>query len=811
MTALPQGQQSPLELLSDLALRDLRRSGLRDDTIAQAGIVMASDAALPAVARMRHNTGYLIPYRSVGGGGFYRLRLLGSLPEGTPKYIQTQGRENHLYIPPQLGEDWMDDPSQDLIITEGEKKALKAVQEGWATVALGGVDSWRTHRLVVPKDAITKAEGKKGGVGYAVKFDEKALKSLEQEVIEEFLDATWEGRQVHLVFDSDGEGAANEGVRRAAFELALWLEDRGARVDQVVLPGSDNGKVGLDDFLCSKEGKEAFRALLERGGTFPSPPNAKSWVRKLLDAQAGRKVLNRVARGVLACLDEHGERFRDEAGTSYYFDQQTKTLHAFRFDQTDIKGLRNTTFGTLLMREFGLGSTDGAALGRLADLFASVQPVTQIQPRSVAYARGTEEGLPDTLYWSISDSRMAVVRAEGISFHDNGYDGVLFRSGLTKAVDEESITAAIKMAIPGSLWRGALRSLNIEPMGNTLTEEETGDLLAIHFHLSPYWRGWRGMMLPVEICVAEPNSGKTFLYNLRKGVYTGYPSLNSPPREMKDWYATIVGGDGMWACDNASRFSRDVRESLSDELARITTEPSPSIETRMLYTTMDVARFGISSTFAVTAVDNPFHKPDLLQRALYWRQKVIMEGKRDGGWYDRQLQDRALWVANQLVVSQKFLVLVEAEWDETWKSHNRLKNYEQATILMGQAALGKSRSGMQALMRKHAKAMHDIIATADPIIEALHNFAEDMERQHLQTCPLQLMVMWATDSGFSSERSGLRVLHNAVSAGHYFTSHEHDIRESAGLEMYKKGNRTFIRLLKVLPTDLAKYADERDY
>ena len=120
-----------------------------------------------------------------------------------------------------------------LLITEGEKKALKATQEGFSCIGLVGVYGWK--------------DGKR----------ERLLPSLER--------IAWKDRQAIIVFDSDA--ADNPNVRDAESRLAKQLTDRGAIVRVVRLPGAAGAegkpqKVGLDDFLVAHDSAE-LRKLLD--------------------------------------------------------------------------------------------------------------------------------------------------------------------------------------------------------------------------------------------------------------------------------------------------------------------------------------------------------------------------------------------------------------------------------------------------------------------------------------------------------------------------------------------------------------------
>jgi hypothetical protein len=118
---------------------------------------------------------------------------------------------------------------------QGEKKALKANQEGFHCVGLGGI--WNFKR-----------KGEKG-------------------LIYDLLSIHFEGRKVYIVPDSDFN--SNSGVMAAVQVLGCELEKRGAQVYVIPLPSSGASKVGLDDFLV-KEGPKAFNSLPRLSLTDPA-------------------------------------------------------------------------------------------------------------------------------------------------------------------------------------------------------------------------------------------------------------------------------------------------------------------------------------------------------------------------------------------------------------------------------------------------------------------------------------------------------------------------------------------------------------
>lgn len=177
---------------------------------------------------------------------FYRVRYLDEATgfdsqtldaKGKPKkklrYAQPARTAPAAYFP--LGEPWPDiieDPEQSLILTEGELKALKGCKEGFLTIGLGGVYSWK---------------GQQFGLDLL-----PALKQID-----------WRRRNVYICFDSDYR--ENENVCHALSQLAEELYRYGAYVHMVNLPGGDEGqKWGLDDFLTfgGPDANDRFAQLL---------------------------------------------------------------------------------------------------------------------------------------------------------------------------------------------------------------------------------------------------------------------------------------------------------------------------------------------------------------------------------------------------------------------------------------------------------------------------------------------------------------------------------------------------------------------
>lgn len=199
-------------------LADLRKSGLNDEMKKLMGVYSARPADIQKLVGWnpeKVESVLVFPYP--GANGFCRVKVFPSYKDNdghTVKYLQKKGASSHLYVLPSVQE-MLRDPSKVVIITEGEKKAAKAVQEGLPTISIPGLWNW------VKRDT---CEG-----------------------IEDLDRIVWKGRSIIYVPDSDTWMRAD--LQKAVFALGKELERRGAEVTFLVLPQEGEEKVGLDDFL----------------------------------------------------------------------------------------------------------------------------------------------------------------------------------------------------------------------------------------------------------------------------------------------------------------------------------------------------------------------------------------------------------------------------------------------------------------------------------------------------------------------------------------------------------------------------------
>jgi hypothetical protein len=213
-------------------LADLRKSGLLDETIREAGIysVRPSDIIKKVGFNdTRIESVMAFPYLGCDGFEVYKIFP----PRDGLKYVQPKGSPNRLYIP-SLVKKILKNPSVPVCFTEGIKKALKACQEGIGCVAMSGLWNW--------------SDG-----------------SEEKHLIPDFGLIEWKGRTVCLIPDNDFEQPDRHGERRnsreAVYQLAYRLIDRGAKPFIVELP--QGSLKGLDDYLC-QHSVDDFHSLPKR-------------------------------------------------------------------------------------------------------------------------------------------------------------------------------------------------------------------------------------------------------------------------------------------------------------------------------------------------------------------------------------------------------------------------------------------------------------------------------------------------------------------------------------------------------------------
>jgi hypothetical protein len=769
--------------------------------------------------------GYVLPYWDIDGKPqpYYRVRQFDSIP----KYRAVKDSQNYVYFPKNFKKVQQANTHSYVIITEGEKKAAKAIREGFPAVALAGVDSWKTKTLVLPEGTELTSARVPGGRQGLVKAklpstNEPTTSSTLAIGLEDLISFVIEHHlSIIICFDSDNDaGGTKFEVQRAAATLAFELRHQGIpfkKIRQIVLPPPPSprmgtrpgGKVGLDDYLMSG-GAAALETLCEsalsRRTAFPRHPNVREFIgKKLQNPRIDRKSIQSIGLAILADMDARGRRLRSKSDDQlYYFDDQTRQLIKVYMAGSGREIMNDTPFARHLYNEYGVSIADTRLVQWFSTQFASEEPIEQVRPYRVL-----AQVPPDAIAYQINDGSYARISVDGLDILDNGEDGIMFESEQVQPIDSAELIQAFEVHSKigaGSKnypmwWKEVLKNVRLKE------DPYLRDATALLYYLSPWLLRWRGTQLPIELVIGESGSGKSSLYELRLHILLGYPALRNAPQDLKDWHASVAHSGGLHVTDNVQLVDKNLRQRLSDELCRIVTEPDPHIEMRKLYSNAELMRIPVSSVFAITAIQQPFLNSDLIQRSViieldkgqtqtrkYNGSGELIEETEpitfDSRWVEHQLAKygtRTDWIAHHLIVLHRFFGLVKREWDPSYNARHRLINLEQAMILMAKV-FGMDHEWIPKYL---AGRTEHAISDADWALEGLMQFAEtiktmgrDSDKQHFTAADV---AAWATTT---DDFADCFQLTNPRRLGRYIQAHKQLIQSMAGIhEKHKHNNK----------------------
>ncbi|WP_026486640.1 DUF3854 domain-containing protein [Caldanaerobius polysaccharolyticus] len=800
-------QDNLLQLLSPLSMEDLKRSGLNEETIKKMNVRDATDVERN-LTPFPQSTGYVIPYLNKDGSAIYD-RLVTGEKEEIPffriryhqptvnsegkqiKYAQPKDTGVHVYVLPEI---WKiaKDTSKPLVIVEGEKKAAKAVQEGIPAIALGGVNNVKHGKYRIKPNEIE--ESKRGFITFTIK-DADAIQLLEENVAPELLEFDWRQRTVYIVFDSDSASGfpVKEQVQQAAFDFAFWLFKRGADVKQVILPHpeKEGEKIGLDDFLLTHTADDFWE--LAKQARFPIQPQLRSWLQRHLRKRGlNRDDYEMAATAIVADLDYEGRRYRDEADNRkfYYFDGKDKLLYEVDWTE-NANAFRVGEFAELITAKYGIGTADREVINRLSTAF--IQGCPRVRTRRVSYVSEPPKVSTDTLYVQLSDSAVAKVTKDAITLEDNGVDGVLFKKGIVKPVkiDFQNLPSR-----PKRLWRQVVNTLNLDNH-SIFTDEEQRALLEVLCYLSPLFRDWRGLELPVEMAIGEAGSGKSRFYYVRTGVLVGEIGVGVTPRDIQELRTFLASARGIYVFDNVRPGSlRNYREQFEEEIARAVT--LKKIQYRPLYSNTDVT-IKTDCTFAITATRLPIHASDLMERSLVFRFKKIPEGQKVDDWEWKVLYDtpgREALLSDMLVAAQRFFQLVDTKFEAYRRKSIRLEGFERALLLMAEA-LDESRqllSTMESVVDKLPQVIRETQYQADNALMVLREFAvrRRQEVEAGQKKPI-FQLREITDWVLANSNGPSTIpypFHNPQELAGYIREQEELVAEVTGIRVHRRDQNT---------------------
>jgi hypothetical protein len=139
--------------------------------------------------------------------------------------------------------DWVANrPEIPIILTEGGKKSLAALSQGYVTIALYGINA---------------------GVSKYETIGGDRLRRLKPELIPDLQRFAIEGRRFILAFDQDAKPQTRYKVEGALADLSWHLEQAGAIVEVASWDGQADHCKGLDDLIVNA-GVEAWRSAYEQ-------------------------------------------------------------------------------------------------------------------------------------------------------------------------------------------------------------------------------------------------------------------------------------------------------------------------------------------------------------------------------------------------------------------------------------------------------------------------------------------------------------------------------------------------------------------
>ena len=497
-------------------------------------------------------------------------------PDGTRKekgkYLSAPGAGNMLYFPPSIRDEWLEDVSMPIILTEGEKKTLALHRLSWheksdsdeprfLPVGLSGVWNWR------------------GTIGKTTNTDGR--RTDVKGVIPDFNLIEWNGRKVLIVFDANVK--TNESLKAAQRELAKELTMRGAMTAIVELPELD-GVNGVDDLLGLWEREHGAEKAVKR--CLELFDKAKPFDEK--------EKLNQATR--ILRFAEHLELFHTA-------DQET-------FATVEIDGheenhrLNTKAFRSWLSFHFFKTEGQMPSTQALQDAVGTLEgkALFEGEEKEVFIRLAAKDG---KIYLDLCNEDWQIVEIDksGWRIIESKNAPVGFRR--TKAM----MPLPMPIASSGDIAR-IRQFLNVSDSNYVLIMAWLANCFRPDY---PF---------PVLILSGEQGSAKSTTSRLlRELVDPNKTAFRSAPR---DEHNLAIAASNAWICafDNLS----SVPNWLSDALCRIST--GGGFATRTLYENEEETIFSAKRPILINGIGDLANRSDLLDRALLVHLETIPEDRR---------------------------------------------------------------------------------------------------------------------------------------------------------------------------------------
>ena len=509
---------------------------------------------------------------------------------------------------------------------------------------------------------------------------------------------------------------------------------------------------------------DKFRLLtldetLKPVSAFPRHPDIRQYISSKIaevdNDKLSRKDCIEISLAMLADIEAKGMRIKSSTdGTYYYFNRETRELmKAVIGYKRDL--VTESNFLNYLYNEYGVSLNDNRVMGWFATQFMAEEPLHDTTSHKIMLA---EPRYANKMAFQVSDSEFVYIdeRDDGsptlAHIVLNGTNNILFERKAVTPI--EHITLQHHMDAQRELietendnvvpmwWKDVVNTVRLDATNNFKT------LLALLYYTSPWLKGWRDIQLPVEVITGEAGSGKSSLFTLRLEILSGCKHLPSLPYDLRNWQTSVINTTGIYVSDNVHLMNRQYMQQLSDEVCRIVTDLRPSIDTRLLFTTADLAKYPVNCTFGVTSIRNVFTNIDFVQRSIIVQLDKTYNSSGDtiyGEWVNNHLKSRGgreAWFTHHMIILERFLKIANEEWKPNYKSRWRLLNLEQTLILMAKVfGIMNAHTWIPSLLQE---ATTTASVQLDRTLEALLAFSNDYPpRKDFTT---KTIVDWAIDN-----------------------------------------------------------------
>lgn len=572
-------------------IEELYASGLSNETINNSEIRSGKADELNYLLNRSDIdcSGLIFPYPNTDPQ-FFRIKPSGIVLDrnGKPaKYLQKADTTPRLYLPYGISEAFNDRSSNPLgvIITEGEKKALKASQELWhkqkkfLIIGLGGVWNWTT--------TITRWSDKK-------KEDEE-LKII----IRDLSGLDLSGRTIYICFD--GDKFDKPEVMRAENELSYYIttHKKPFRISSINLP-NEPGLNKLDDFFVTKErsNKDAvaeFEKLIEQSTNREFLKYRIKMIRSLPNT-SGREKLDKITSIVLDDQCEMGRFFNNHSGT-YIFIKDTKQIHQIEEEHYAMY------------------------LATLYGLYRSQQEFHAIYSKveEEAYFKGKQMEIRNFAYYDkennvsyiyTNNGLLLKIDQETIQSYDNGTDNVFFKHR------NENQEIKYIPGCKGYLDTYLLNIANFHHSDLTMLDNKQQILL---FKVWLYSLFFPNLLptKPILVMTGDYGSGKSTIQRLVGKLLFGN-SFNVTTLEDKRDFLTNVITKYYLVYDNVDIDEEWVRNAIASLSTGF------KIEIRKLYSNLESFEADPIAYLALNSMGQSLYKrPDIASRLLIFRNKKL--------------------------------------------------------------------------------------------------------------------------------------------------------------------------------------------